>query len=261
MVKDELKQDTNAINAGDKDLGQSSLTIVGKQQPENEAAWLKLADIQVSPEKKIYCLKEAIKINPSNLEAKAALERLQEMRPAIPPIDLASSQKAEEKRQTLKVNSLWIIGAVTILVIVVTVIISFSTKNPGIALSKTATALSQADPNSPANIALRYFEHKYTSDDLAKNAIYDALAFRVIWGFCDKTKEKCGWEIPDILVKEGPRLKTATVTIHFITTYSVPDFNLGWAYLLLEQQNNRWVILCAEAANDNNHFPFLCKNR
>lgn len=71
-----LNEAIAAIKSGDKKTGGSILSQLLKENPKNERAWLWLYKCVDTPEKKRYCLKKAIEINPNNQKAKEVLEKL-----------------------------------------------------------------------------------------------------------------------------------------------------------------------------------------
>jgi hypothetical protein len=78
MSNENLERAIQLIRMGDKKTGGKLLADVVKQDPRNEAAWLWLAACFDNDEKKKYCLKKALEINPDNTKAWNALQKLSE---------------------------------------------------------------------------------------------------------------------------------------------------------------------------------------
>ncbi|HKZ78905.1 MAG TPA: hypothetical protein VJ124_11435 [Pyrinomonadaceae bacterium] len=76
-TKAALEQATKAAQGGNISLAQSILAGIVKQEPNNETAWLMLADLLEKPEQSIYCVERVLKINPSNVLARERLAKLQ----------------------------------------------------------------------------------------------------------------------------------------------------------------------------------------
>jgi Bacterial PH domain len=72
-----LNQGIAAVKSGDKVLGRQLLAQLVKQDPSNEMGWLWLSTCIDSLDQKKYCLKEVLKLNPKNQDARAALDRLE----------------------------------------------------------------------------------------------------------------------------------------------------------------------------------------
>jgi ribosomal protein L40E len=79
-MNDKLQQAVAAIKAGDRAAGQRLLVDVLKADQNNEAAWLWMSVTMDDAEKKRYCLKTALEINPASEVAKRGLAQLE---PAI----------------------------------------------------------------------------------------------------------------------------------------------------------------------------------
>ncbi len=63
--------------AGNKETAKRLLAEIVKKNPQNEMAWLWLSLCVGSIDQKEYCLSKALSINPTNQNAKKALEKLQ----------------------------------------------------------------------------------------------------------------------------------------------------------------------------------------
>ncbi len=89
-----LDQAVISFKSGDKATAMKLLIQCIGQDPNNEFAWLYLAACVEEPEKRIDCLKRVLKINPNNIQARQALERLQPAPkpPTTPNIPLPQTQ-------------------------------------------------------------------------------------------------------------------------------------------------------------------------
>lgn len=74
-MSDKLQQAITAIKSGQKQVGQQLLARVIQEEPNNEVAWLWMSAV-VDEDKRGYCIERALKINPNNLQAQAALQKL-----------------------------------------------------------------------------------------------------------------------------------------------------------------------------------------
>jgi predicted Zn-dependent protease len=70
MTTDSIyEQARQAIEQGDKTRARDLLTRVLKEQPQNLEAWLWMSSVVGTPKEQIYCLQQAIRIDPQNLIA------------------------------------------------------------------------------------------------------------------------------------------------------------------------------------------------
>jgi hypothetical protein len=83
MTSEQLNSAIRAIKSGDKATGSQLLAGIIREDPANEVAWVWLATCVDDPEKKRFCLKKAMAINPTNQTYKKALERLSISPPAL----------------------------------------------------------------------------------------------------------------------------------------------------------------------------------
>ena len=72
-----LNSAINAIKSGNKPAGQQLLTDILKSDPHNEIAWLWLSTCLDNNDKKMYCLKKALSINPNNQNTIKAISQLE----------------------------------------------------------------------------------------------------------------------------------------------------------------------------------------
>ncbi len=99
MTEDLLRQAIQAIKSGDKERGKRLLAQVIRQEPRNELAWLWLSKCVPEYERKLYCIKRVLEINPDNAIAQRALARLQSyQRVKAPPVSPSSQQKPKKTR-------------------------------------------------------------------------------------------------------------------------------------------------------------------
>jgi hypothetical protein len=76
MSREKVNQAIQLIREGNTKAAGKILAEVVKQEPKNETAWLWLAGCFENNEKKKFCLKKALEINPKNQKAWDALNRL-----------------------------------------------------------------------------------------------------------------------------------------------------------------------------------------
>ena len=93
-----------AINAGDKNTGFKILTVIVEKEPGNENAWLWLSACVDEVEKKLYCLKKAQAINPSNTVTNAAIRKLSQQ-PSLEQITDPADKPEPKKR-----NDTWVVA-------------------------------------------------------------------------------------------------------------------------------------------------------
>src|SRR4051794_25656892 len=76
-MDDKLERAIAAIDAGDRKLAANLLLALLQIDSDNQDAWLWLESISDSSEKRRLCLKEVLRINPNNREARRGLISLQ----------------------------------------------------------------------------------------------------------------------------------------------------------------------------------------
>ncbi len=74
----ELKEAINLAKSGNKTEAAKILSNILKEQPENEVAWLWLASCLKTNQQKIYCLNQALALNPENQTTQKAIHRIKE---------------------------------------------------------------------------------------------------------------------------------------------------------------------------------------
>lgn len=121
----ELQTAIQLVKEGNKIEGGRILAKLVKVEPNNEQAWLWLSACVVPIEQKQYCLKQALRINPNNEDAKKQLDRLDEFQPVFntPPASETpvrrETPKAKSVNEQKKNNNIskYLIGCLTILLI------------------------------------------------------------------------------------------------------------------------------------------------
>ncbi len=92
-MTEKLQQAIHLIQSGDRQAGRQQLAALLAEDPKNETAWLWLAGAVDTDEQRLYCVKQVLKLNPSNQAALRALESLE--RDQVPPTDtIATTQPA-----------------------------------------------------------------------------------------------------------------------------------------------------------------------
>jgi hypothetical protein len=73
MADLKMKQAVDLYKSGDKKKAMKLLAEIVRSEPENTSAWYELALCVEDPERKEYCLKKVLKINPNHQEARQLL--------------------------------------------------------------------------------------------------------------------------------------------------------------------------------------------
>jgi len=94
-----LQQAVSAIKAGDVKISFQLLREVIANNPDHEGAWLLMSAL-VTPDQRQYCLDQVLRLNPQNLQAREALEKLL----APPPVQNVSPPKEPPKPVTASVE-------------------------------------------------------------------------------------------------------------------------------------------------------------
>lgn len=76
MASDDLNQAVQLIKAGNKQAALPLLKQIIQSDPNNETAWLWLYTCVENPAQKKYCLQKALEINPNNINAREALNKI-----------------------------------------------------------------------------------------------------------------------------------------------------------------------------------------
>jgi len=83
-----------AIRSGDKARGQTLLAQALRIDPRYETAWLWMASVAETPERRRECLERALTINPNNEDARRALKALSDPPPSRAPGDTGAPDQA-----------------------------------------------------------------------------------------------------------------------------------------------------------------------
>ncbi len=83
-----------AIRSGDKARGRTLLAQALRIDPRNEAAWLWMASVAETPERRRECLERALTINPNSQIARRALQKLSDSQPSRAPHDAGAPDQA-----------------------------------------------------------------------------------------------------------------------------------------------------------------------
>lgn len=75
-MQDTLQKAVQLAQSGQRDEARALLLEIVAENPNHEAAWLWLASVAGSQQERIQALETVIKLNPSNAQARAALEKL-----------------------------------------------------------------------------------------------------------------------------------------------------------------------------------------
>lgn len=141
MTADKLHQAIQLINSGNKQEALPLLKELVQANPINEKAWLWLSVCVDEVEQKKYCLRQALRINPTNNNANLALLKLENLKtsPSLKPVETqgllpaVSSQKWQSpKKNGVEVakavgsrTSLMQLGGLTFLLIILLGIVLF----------------------------------------------------------------------------------------------------------------------------------------
>lgn len=77
MAGEILMQAIAALKGGDKPKARQLFAAAIRQNPDNELAWSWLYSLVETDEQRMHCLKQVIRINPSNLKARQSLDALE----------------------------------------------------------------------------------------------------------------------------------------------------------------------------------------
>ena len=83
-----------AIRSGDQARGRTLLAQVLRIDPRNETAWLWMASVAETLERRRECLERALTINPNNEDARRALKALSDPPPSRAPGDTGAPDQA-----------------------------------------------------------------------------------------------------------------------------------------------------------------------
>jgi hypothetical protein len=83
-----------AIRSGDKARGRTLLAQALRIDPRNETAWLGMASVAETPERRRECLERALTINPNSQIARRALQKLSDPQPSHTSYDAGALDQA-----------------------------------------------------------------------------------------------------------------------------------------------------------------------
>jgi hypothetical protein len=83
-----------AIRSGDQARGRTLLAQVLRIDPRNETAWLGMASVAETPERRRECLERALTINPNSQIARRALQKLSDPQPSHTSYDAGALDQA-----------------------------------------------------------------------------------------------------------------------------------------------------------------------
>ncbi|ABQ88487.1 hypothetical protein RoseRS_0044 [Roseiflexus sp. RS-1] len=89
-----LTDAVTAIRSGDKARGRTLLAQALRIDPRNETAWLGMASVAETPERRRECLERALTINPNSQIARRALQKLSDSQPSRAPHDASAPDQA-----------------------------------------------------------------------------------------------------------------------------------------------------------------------
>jgi hypothetical protein len=101
MSIDKLSYAIQLAKAGNKDKALPLLKEIIRADPDNETAWLWLHACVDQNEQKVYCLQQALRINPYNQGAQRALEKLtlQDHQAHFHPVEKPAAQNVSGGKQ------------------------------------------------------------------------------------------------------------------------------------------------------------------
>ena len=102
-MADPIQQAIKFIEAGNFDQAHSVLLEKLKADPKNDAAWFWMSKVVATDELREECLQEALKVNPKNALARAALDELH-AKPAAAPGKWSAVEQAAPKAKTRSVE-------------------------------------------------------------------------------------------------------------------------------------------------------------
>jgi hypothetical protein len=114
-----LREAIAAVKAGDKARGRALLARVLQVDPRNEQAWMWMSEVVETDERRAYCLRRVLAINPENESAKKGLQSL-----TWEPIQRA------ERRKPNRMPLIIFIAALVVSIPCCVLLIGFVTRSP-----------------------------------------------------------------------------------------------------------------------------------
>jgi hypothetical protein len=105
MSLDKLNEAIAKVKSGDKVTGGKILSDYVRENPSNETAWLWLSICVAPVEQKRFCLNKVLSINPSNENARKALEKLDAPPPPAPSLVELSDNQPVSSIETIHKSS------------------------------------------------------------------------------------------------------------------------------------------------------------
>jgi hypothetical protein len=113
-MDDVLSQGVAAFKAGDKTAARTYLLQAVKQQPNSERAWGWLYNVANNDQERIHCLRQVLRINPSNAKARQTLDDLESL---APPLELPSAPSGQALAVSKNKNNFLLYGFLGIAVL------------------------------------------------------------------------------------------------------------------------------------------------
>jgi hypothetical protein len=177
----DLMEAINLAKSGNKAEAARILSNILKEQPENEAAWLWLASCLKTNQQKIYCLNQALALNPENQTTQKAIHRIKESdikpkeetdqptNPNTRPKSIIILQRSEVQ-QPVKKRSRWPLFLFLGLVVVLLLFFIFQPQNkPTVSLGYEGLYLSNLD-TGPLNDRQAYYLLRFYPDGVVMGA-------------------------------------------------------------------------------------------
>jgi len=123
-ASDDFRTAIALIKRGDKTAGRSVLLRQLRQTPENEMAWLWLAETLESESQRIEALQRCLRYNPESQRARKALQYIQD-RLAVSDQDQTHPESADPKtdqKPLVKKAWFWMVLAAAVIIVILMVL-------------------------------------------------------------------------------------------------------------------------------------------
>src|SRR5271157_9464 len=100
-----IQEAIQKAKSGDLQSAQIILASVLRQEPHNARAWFLLSQVIGDSNREIDCLKKVLEIEPNSQQAKARLQKLQQVSAPVEPKPANSPVQPIPKKK--KINALW----------------------------------------------------------------------------------------------------------------------------------------------------------